>query len=144
MSSNEYESLKLENQLCFPLYACARKVVSQYTPYLKPLGITYTQYILFMVLWEKDGQTVGEIGERLCLDNGTLTPMLKKLEEAGFLTRKRSADDERKVTVSLTEKGWDLRDQVKDIPAGVGSCISIEPEEAKALYGLLYKIIGQL
>ena len=144
MTSNEYEALKLENQLCFPLYACARKVIAQYTPYLKPLGITYTQYILFMALWEKDGQTVGELGERLFLDNGTLTPMLKKLEQAGFLTRKREAEDERKVTVRLTEKGWQLRDQAKDIPAAVGCCISIETEEAQALYGLLYKIIGQL
>ncbi len=144
MSDNKYEALKLENQLCFPLYACARKVVSQYTPLLKPLGITYTQYIVFMVLWENDGLTVGELGNKLSLDNGTLTPMLKKLEQAGFVTRLRDKDDERKVTIHLTEEGWALRDKVSSVPEQVGACIQISPEEARVLYGLLYKIIGTL
>ena len=144
MSDNKYEALKLENQLCFPLYACARKVVSQYPPLLKPLGITYTQYIVFMVLWENDGLTVGELGNKLSLDNGTLTPMLKKLEQAGFVTRLRDKDDERKVTIHLTEEGWALRDKVSSVPEQVGACIQISPEEARVLYGLLYKIIGTL
>ena len=90
MSDKLDEGLKLDNQLCFPLYAAARKVVGAYTPFLKPLGLTYTQYIVFMVLWENDDLTVGEIGKKLMLDNGTLTPLLKKMEEAGHLTRKRS------------------------------------------------------
>ena len=101
---NPDELLRLDRQLCFPLYAAARKAVSAYTPYLKPLDLTYTQYITFMVLWEKDGLTIGEIGERLHLDNGTLTPLLKKMEKQGYITRKRDQEDERKVTIHLTKK----------------------------------------
>ena len=103
-SAEELPQLMLENQLCFPLYAAARSVVNRYTPYLKPLGLTYTQYIVFLVLWEAGEITVGELCRKLYLDNGTLTPMLKKLEEAGTVIRTRSKDDERVVTVRLTEK----------------------------------------
>ena len=97
------EAMKLANQICFPLYAAARNVTSLYTPYLKPLGLTYTQYIVFLVLWEKDGVPVSEIGERLMLDNGTLSPLLKKMEQAGYVTRRRSAEDDRVVLITLTE-----------------------------------------
>ena len=143
MNEKNYDQLKLDNQLCFPLYACARQITGAYTPFLKKLGITYTQYIVFMVLWEQDGIPVGALGKRLHLDNGTLTPLLKKMETAGYVTRTRSSEDERVVIVSLTDKGWDLRDQAAEIPAQVGSCIRLEPEEAQALYSLLYKILDQ-
>ena len=143
MTEKNYDQLKLDNQLCFPLYACARQITGAYTPFLKKLGITYTQYIVFMVLWEQDGIPVGTLGRRLHLDNGTLTPLLKKMETAGYVTRTRSSKDERVVIVSLTDKGWDLRDQAAEIPAQVGSCIRLEPEEAQALYSLLYKILDQ-
>ena len=142
MTEQEEASLKLENQLCFPLYAAARKITGLYTPYLKPLGLTYTQYILFMVLWEEDHLPVGSIGERLHLDNGTLTPMLKKLESAGYLTRERSKADERSVIVTLTEKGRDLAEQAKKIPGEVGGCIPLTQKEGFQLYQLLYKIMG--
>ncbi len=138
-----YEQLKLDNQLCFPLYAAARKVVGLYTPYLKALGLTYTQYITLMVLWEHDGLPVGELGSRLFLDSGTLTPLLKKLADRGLLTRDRSREDERVVCVNLTEEGWQLREEVREVPAAVGSCVPVTPEEAQVLYGLLYKIIGK-
>ena len=111
MEYNADEALKLKNQLCFPLYAAARRLTSAYTPYLKPLGLTYTQYIVFMVLWEKDGLTVGEIGEQLRLDNGTLTPLLKKMETAGYIRRTRSKKDERVVEISLTEEGRAMKEK---------------------------------
>lgn len=139
---NYDELLKLENQLCFPLYAAARQVVSLYTPYLKGLGLTYTQYIVFLVLWETDGVPVGELGKRLCLDNGTLTPLLKKLEAAGYLTRSRDTSDERVVIVTLTDRGRELKAQAREIPLMVGSCIRLGKQEAADLYGLLYKLLG--
>ncbi|MBQ6337240.1 MAG: MarR family transcriptional regulator [Ruminococcus sp.] len=135
------EMLKLDNQLCFPLYAAARQVVSLYTPHLKELGLTYTQYIVFLVLWEGDGIPVGELGRRLYLDNGTLTPLLKKLESAGYLTRSRDKDDERVVTVTLTESGRALKEKAKDIPLKIGSCIKLKEEEAQGLYILLYQLL---
>ena len=135
------EMLKLDNQLCFPLYAAARQVVSLYTPHLKELGLTYTQYIVFLVLWEGDGIPVGELGRRLYLDNGTLTPLLKKLESAGYLTRSRDKDDERVVTVTLTENGQALKEKAKDIPLKIGSCIKLKEEEAQGLYILLYQLL---
>lgn len=135
------EALKLENQLCFPLYAAARKVINAYTPLLKPLGITYTQYIVFLVLWEKDGQTVGSIGKLLHLDNGTLTPLLKKMEAAQWITRHRSTEDERTVTIHLTEKGKQLKTKAIDIPNEIGACFQLSPEDANFLYRILYQIL---
>ena len=133
--------LLLENQLCFPLYAAARRIVTQYTPYLKPLGLTYTQYIVMLALWETETATVGELGQRLFLDNGTLTPLLKKLEEAGFVTRRRSSRDERVVQITVTEQGWNLREQAKAVPFRVGRCVCLEPEEARLLHRVLYKLL---
>ncbi len=143
-SDTNYNQLRLENQLCFPLYACARSVVNLYTPFFKPLGITYTQYIVFMVLWENDGISVGELGRKLYLDNGTLTPLLKKMQEKGYLTRMRSKEDERVVIVTLTEDGWAMREKVLAIPESVGSCIPLSPEEAQTLYRLLYRVIDSM
>ena len=141
---NPDEALRLENQLCFPLYACARKVVSQYTPFLKPLGITSTQYLVFMLLWAEDGLSVGDLCSRLYLDSGTLTPMLKKMEEKHLVERRRSKDDERVVRIWLTEEGKKMKEKAAAIPLQVGSCIRISPEEASALYSLLYKTIEQI
>ena len=141
MDYDSQEAMKLANQLCFPLYAAARHVTGLYTPVLRPLGLTYTQYIVFLVLWEKDGLTVGEIGEKLLLDNGTLSPLLKKMEQAGYVRRERSREDERVVVITLTEAGRALREQAKDVPAKVAGCIDLPPEKAQALYGLLYELL---
>lgn len=136
--------LQLDSQLCFPLYAAARKVVNHYTPYLKPFGITYTQYIVLLALWESGSATVGDLCRRLYLDNGTITPLLKKLEEAGFITRSRSKQDERVVTITVTETGWDLRQQVKNVPFQVGRCNPMTQGDTYSLYQLLRKLIEQL
>lgn len=144
MSEENYDSLKLENQLCFPLYAAARKVISRYTPYFKPLGMTYTQYIALMCLWEKDDVPVSELCDRLYLDSGTLTPLLKKMEKKGWITRTRSKEDERVVMIHLTDEGRAMREKCKDIPAEVGSCISLPAGKTKELYQILYELIDQL
>lgn len=137
-----YEDLKLDRQLCFPLYAAARKVTGAYTPYFEELGLTYTQYIILLVLWEKDGITVTELGRKLYLDSGTLTPLLKKMEGKKWLYRTRSIEDERKVIITLTEEGRALRDEAADIPKKIGACLPLSLEEAKDLYNLLYKILN--
>jgi DNA-binding MarR family transcriptional regulator len=142
-AESDYDALKLENQLCFPLYACSRGIVNLYTPFLKPLGLTYTQYIVFLVLWEHDGITVGELGTKLRLDNGTITPLLKKMQDKGYVTRNRSKSDERVVIVSLTDKGWALREEAVKIPAAIGQCVPLDPEDASALYALLYKVLDK-
>ncbi|MBQ1438803.1 MAG: MarR family transcriptional regulator [Solobacterium sp.] len=137
------EQLCLDNQLCFPLYACARKVTGLYTPFFKPLGITYTQYIVFLALWEKDDVSVSDLCARLYLDSGTLTPLLKKMEQDGYIKRTRSASDERIVRITLTEKGREMEERAADIPMQVGSCITLDPEEAVTLYALLSKILAK-
>lgn len=140
--SQEYEQLLLKNQLCFPLYACGRKIVSAYTPYLKPLGLTYTQYVVFMVLWEKESVNVGQLGSILHLDAGTLTPLLKTLEKNGYVTRERSKEDERVTIISITKKGNELKEKCKDIPFKVGSGRKpLSEKEASELYTLLYKFL---
>ncbi len=135
------ESLKLENQLCFPLYAASREILRKYTPLLKKINLTYTQYIVMMVLWEKSELTVGELGKKLYLDTGTLSPLLKAMEEKGLLERNRSKADERIVTVKITEKGEELQKEAMSVPEEMGKCIHLEADEAKALYGLLYKLL---
>ncbi len=141
MAYDYHEAMKLANQLCFPLYAASRSVVSLYTPWLKPLGLTYTQYIAFLVLWEKDGITVGELCDRLMLDNGTLSPLLKKMEQAGYVERNRSDEDDRVVLISLTDEGRALQEKAKDVPQRVSSCIDLPPEKAHTLYSLLYELL---
>ena len=136
-----HEAMKLSNQLCFPLYAAARNVTSLYTPWLKQLGLTYTPYIVFLVLWEKDGISVTEIGEKLMLDNGTLSPLLKKMEQAGYVERRRCREDDRVVEITLTEKGRALQEQASDIPQQVAGCINLQPEKARELYTLLYELL---
>lgn len=140
--SQEYEQLLLKNQLCFPLYACGRKIVSSYTPYLKPLGLTYTQYIVLMVLWEKESVNVGQLGETLHLDAGTLTPLLKRLEKEGYVTRERSREDERITIVTITKEGEELKEKCKDIPLKMGCKRSpLSAKEGQELYRLLYKLL---
>ena len=141
MDCDYHASMKLANQLCFPLYAAARNVTGLYTPLLKPLGLTYTQYLVFLVLWEKDGISVTEIGEKLMLDNGTLSPLLKKMEQAGYVERRRCRADDRVVEITLTEKGRALQEQAKDIPQRVAGCIDLPPEKARQLYALLYELL---
>ena len=142
MSRSEYDALKLENQLCFPLYAAAREVVKRYRPYLDELDITYTQYITMMVMWEEKEITVKALGEKLFLDSGTMTPVLKSLEAKGYVTRKRSTADERSVSVFLTDSGEALKEKAVDIPAKVAGCVGLDGEEALQLYRLLYKVLG--
>lgn len=141
MEMSYKEEMKLENQLCFPLYAAARSVTALYTPYLKPLGLTYTQYIVFLVLWEKDGIPVGELGKRLMLDSGTLSPLLKKMRQAGYIEKRQSAEDERSFLITLTDKGRALQEQAREIPRNVGGCIALSPEKAAQLYQLLYELL---
>ncbi|MBQ8145383.1 MAG: MarR family transcriptional regulator [Clostridia bacterium] len=142
MSQSKYDALKLENQLCFPLYAAAREVVKIYRPYLDELDITYTQYITMMVMWQQKEITVKALGEKLYLDSGTMTPVLKSLEAKGYVVRKRSATDERSVSVFITESGEALRKRAVDIPQKVSGCVGLDPEEAIQLYNLLYKVLN--
>lgn len=139
--SEKYDCLRLDHQICFPLYAAARKVTARYTPLFKELGITYTQYIVFMALWEQDDQTVSEICTKLYLDSGTLTPLLKKMEEKGWLKRARSKEDERIVRITLTEQGWAMREKCLNIPASVGSCIHLNEKDAADLYRILHLLL---
>ena len=142
MEYHDHEAMKLESQLCFPLYAAARRITGLYTPYLKPLDLTYTQYIVLLVLWEHHEITVGELCRRLYLDSGTISPLLKKLESAGYVVRTRTKEDERVVEIRLTEAGIALQEAVKNIPMEVGRCVKLPPEKAGALYALLYELLG--
>ncbi|MCM1244397.1 MAG: MarR family transcriptional regulator [Roseburia sp.] len=144
MQKNKYDCLKLENQLCFPLYACSKEVIRRYKPYLDKLDLTYTQYIAMMVMWEKKEVTVKELGEFLYLDSGTLTPVLKKLEEKKYVVRERSKEDERSLLVSLTQAGEKLKEQAVLIPEQLGACVNLEPQEAQQLYQLLYRLLKSL
>ncbi|MDE6580229.1 MAG: MarR family transcriptional regulator, partial [Ruminiclostridium sp.] len=132
--NGNYDSLKLENQLCFPLYAASREIIKQYRPYLDKLDITYTQYIAMMVFWAEKKISVKDLGKKLFLDSGTLTPVLKSMESKGFVKRYRSAEDERVLMVEITEKGEELKAQAKDIPQKVAGCVKLESEEAMQLY----------
>lgn len=144
MSEEKYDVLKIQNQLCFPLYACAREVVKRYTPFLDEIDLTYTQYIVMMVLWEKRSVTVKELGNILFLDSGTLTPLLKKLEAKNFISRKRSETDERNLIVTITPEGEALREKAVEIPEKMSQCVALEPEEAMTLYQILYKLLGRM
>ena len=138
---DKYDCIRLKNQLCFPLYVCAKEVISKYKPFLDKIDLTYTQYITMMFLWENDNINVKALGSALYLDSGTLTPLLKKLESKGFIVRSRMENDERNLVIKLTEKGKDLKDKALSIPQNVGKCINLSPAEAKMLYDLLYKVL---
>lgn len=137
----EFNPLALENQLCFPLYACSKEIVRKYKPFLDPLDLTYTQYITMMVMWDEKSISVKELGEKLYLDSGTLTPLLKKLEGKGYLSRQRSEADERSVIVSLTTAGEALRNEAIEIPQKLGNCIPLTLDEMIELKKLLAKIM---
>ena len=143
-NEEKYEALKLCNQVCFPLYACSKEIIRKYKPFLDEIDLTYTQYITMMVLWEKKSVNVKTLGESLYLDSGTLTPVLKKLESKGYITRERSSEDGRNLVVSITKEGEDLRDKAISIPEKMGTCVKLTQEEASCLYNLLYKIIGNV
>lgn len=141
-TENKYDALKLENQLCFPLYVCSKEIVRRYKPFLDELDLTYTQYIAMMVLWEKKQVTVSELGTALFLDSGTLTPLLKKLEQKGLVSRKRMEKDERSVCVTITDKGEALKDRAVEIPEKMQGCMSLTPEDAAELYQILHRIMA--
>ncbi len=140
--SDKYDTLKLGNQLCFPLYACSKEIVKRYKPFLEEIDLTYTQYITMMVLWEHKQMNVKELGSYLYLDSGTLTPVLKKLEQKGYLTRKRNEKDERVLDVAITETGEALKERAVEIPAKIGGCVALSQADAMKLYQLLHKLLG--
>ena len=141
---DKYDSLKLRNQLCFPLYVCAKEIVKAYKPYLDELDLTYTQYITMMALWEHKQLRVKDVGKCLFLDSSTLTPLLKRLEEKGYIARRRSCDDERDLIVTITEAGEALKEKAVTVPKRLGACVALDPQKAQTLYELLYEIIGKL
>ena len=142
--ADRYDALKLKNQICFPLYACSKEIVKAYKPYLDELDLTYTQYITMMVMWEHKELKVKEVGEYLFLDSSTLTPLLKRLEEKGYVTRRRSSEDERDLIVTITDSGEALKEKAVKVPEKLGACVDLDPQKAQALYALLYEVIGKL
>lgn len=141
---DQYDALKLENQVCFPLYACAKEIVRRYQPFLAPLDLTYTQYIAMMVLWEHKEMRMKELGKLLYLDSGTLTPVLKKMEAKGYVMRRRSKDDERNLNVLLTPAGESLKERAVSIPFALGNCVNLTQEEAITLSRLLHKALASM
>lgn len=142
--ANKYDCLKLENQLCFPLYAASKEVVRHYKPFLDKLDLTYTQYITMMVMWEHKSINVKTLGEYVYLDSGTLTPLLKKLESKGYIERNKAKNDERELVVSITSKGEALKEKAVNIPNDLLKCININMEDGKNLYTLLYKLLDEM
>ena len=142
--TNADAALLLDSQLCFPLYACAREVVKRYRPFLDDIGLTYTQYIAMMVLWETPCISSRQLGRRLFLDSGTLTPVLKKLEQMGYVNRKRDEKDERNLLLTLTEKGQALKARAAFIPSQMASCIALDPQDALRLYTLLHRLLDTM
>lgn len=141
--ADNYDILKLDNQICFPLYAVSKEIVRRYKPFLDEIDLTYTQYITMMVMWEARCICVKDLGNRLFLDSGTLTPVLKTLEKKGYITRSRSEEDERVLNVSITDEGLKLREAAVEIPLKMGTCIKLEQDEAAQLYKVLHKLMGQ-
>ena len=137
-------ALLLDSQLCFPLYACAREVVKRYRPFLDGIGLTYTQYIAMMVLWETPCISSRQLGRRLFLDSGTLTPVLKKLESMGYINRKRDEKDERNLILTLTEAGEALKERAALIPPQMSACIRMDPQDAIQLYTLLHRLLNTM
>ena len=142
MEQTKYDCLKLENQICFPLYAASKEIIKRYKPFLDELDLTYTQYITMMVLWDKKEMNVKELGKFLFLDSGTLTPLLKKLEQKGYITRTRMEKDERNVLIKITVQGEKLKENALKIPAAMSRCVNLSEADAKKLYVLLYKVLA--
>lgn len=141
---NKYDSIYLSNQLCFPLYALAKDVVRQYRKPLDELGLTYTQYVVMMVLWEFGSMTEGELGKKVFLDSGTLAPLLKRLEKQGYVNRTRPRDNERKLLIKLTEEGDALKDRALEIPQAMEGCIDLPEEELIELKRILNKALDRM
>ena len=141
---NKYDALKIDTQLCFPLYACSRELIKKYKPHLDKLDLTYTQYIAMLVMWEKKSVTVKELGEYLYLDSGTLTPLLKKMESKGLLTRQRSSLDERILIVTITPKGEELKEQAVDIPYEIKKHCGLSNDKTYQLYTLICELLNNL
>ena len=139
----KFDTLKLDNQICFPLYAVSKEIIRRYKPLLEEIDLTYTQYIAMMVMWEKKSICVKDLGKHLFLDSGTLTPVLKTLEKKGYITRARSEEDERVLNVKITADGMALRAKASDIPRRIGACVNLEEEEALQLYRILHKLMNQ-
>ena len=137
VTHDQYDCIRLGNQVCFPLYSCAKEVVRQYRKPLEDLNLTYTQYIVMMVLWEFGGMTEGELGKKVHLDSGTLAPLLKRLEKQGYIQRIRPENNERKLFLSLTEQGEALKEKARAVPAAMQGCIPLEREELTLLKSLL-------
>ena len=138
---DKYDSLKLKNQLCFPIYLCSKEIIRKYTPLLNELNLTYTQYIVMMYFWEVEESNLKDLGKTLMLDSSTLTPLLKKLELKGYIERKRNLNDERNLVIKLTKDGIGLRNKAIDIPSKMGKCVNLSDSEAKTLYSLIYKVL---
>ena len=138
---NEYDMLKLDNQICFPLYVASKEIIRKYKPFLDEINLTYTQYIAMMAMWEHKELSVKELGELLYLDSGTLTPLLKTLEKKGYIDRKRSTQDERIMQVSLTDEGEKLKKKALSVPTRVAECVPLSNEDAAELYRLLHLIM---
>ena len=141
-NNDKYEAIKLDNQLCFPLYACAKEIVRRYKPYLDDIDLTYTQYITMMVLWEDVQINVKELGARLYLDSGTLTPVLKRLEQKNLIIRQRDVKDERSLIVSLTDEGRQLREKAVEVPYKMAGCVALDEKDVKELYRILHKMLN--
>lgn len=141
---DKYDAIKLENQLCFPLYAVSKEIVKKYTPFLEELDLTYTQYITMMVLWEEKEIMVKDLGAKLFLDSGTLTPVLKGLEKKGYAIRRRCEKDKRDVYAVITEDGMALREKAVEIPGKLSRCVPLEPETAMTLYKILHEMMDKL
>ena len=141
MNKDKYDSIKLKNQLCFPIYLCAKEIIKKYTPILEKLDLTYTQYVVMMYFWEMKESNVKELGKALLLDSSTLTPLLKKLELKGYIERRRSLTDERNLVIKLTDDGEHLKDKALSVPKEISKCINLNEEEATTLYTLLYKVL---
>ena len=142
VTKDRYESIRLKNQLCFPLYACSKEIIRQYRKPLEKLGLTYTQYVVMMVLWEDGGMTEGDLGKKVYLDSGTLAPLLKRMEKQGIINRVRPDDNERKLFISLTEKGEAMKEQAMDVPKAMNGCIDLPENELKELKRLLDKAVS--
>lgn len=142
MNNSKYDCIRLENQLCFPIYAASREIVKRYRPFLDEVDLTYTQYIAMMVFWEEKKINVKHLGEKLFLDSGTLTPVLKSLEAKGFVSRYRSKKDERILTVEITPEGEALKEKAVEIPQKMAGCVNLNAEEATQLHTLMHKILG--
>ena len=139
--SDKYDAIKIDNQLCFPLYACAKEIVRRYKPFLDEIDLTYTQYIAMMVLWEEKEINVKALGKRLYLDSGTLTPLLKRLEQKNLISRQRDSKDERNLIVRLTAEGERLKEKAVEIPHKMAGCVKLDEKDAADLYRILHNML---